>query len=557
RKPDLDTCPTVVVDESPAFEAVPQVLDAYGWKAKQLLGTARLRHGGTPTRIAFSGAGEGLLSADDEGKVLFWDGQQGTLRRRLEGRLLVADDGTTLVLTSGDGAALIDPAADTPRCRIDQPPRQVLAAGLSADATSLVLVDEGGIGRWDVASGRRLARHELAIDNPDGMPVTASVSRCGQLAALACNRGKVNCVTVFDVGTGRKVLSTVMDYGVAPPLVLCDGGRRLALPAPQLDGHGRLAVFDIDSGAQQFEFATSSSRTPTVVGKNGSPLALVDSGTLVQLDPASGQARRITPFDDDVLGLEFSDDGTVLAVSGYQGTRLVAASTGETLAHRPEPGRISVLSADGTRVLSVDLYGQLLVWNARSGQVQLRAPGFFQPISWLAASGDGRRLAAVSEAGGCRVWAIADGRTLLSLHAPCSEGKRAAQVALSPDGSQVLISTVNGGDPLVWSVQDKGVTTALLEGGIGGGAVAFTPNGRLAVACHHAGEESALRAWDVATGDPVFRDRFFAAGLAVSRDGSDLFALDFRAKRVRRYDWLQKRPMDDFALPAESKGLAC
>jgi sugar lactone lactonase YvrE len=87
--------------------------------------------------------------------------------------------------------------------------------------------------------------------------------------------------------------------------------------------------------------------------------------------------------------------------------------------------------------------------------------------------------------------------------------------------------------------------------------VAFSPNGRQAIACHHAGNESALRAWDVATGHSVFRDRFLAAGVALSRDGGELFALDRNAKRLRRYDWLQKRPLDDFAVSAAAEGLAC
>ncbi len=559
RDSQQETYPTVVVYEAPSREPVPAELAEFGLKPTQLLGTTRLRHGSDVARVALTQDGDWIVSAsesEDDQFVSVWDARSGALQQRLEGRLLAGEDGTVLILTTQDGLAVLAPGASEPLCRISEPPQAILAAGLSADGKSLVLVDAKSVGCWDLASGRPVSVSNISVNNPEYAELTASLSRCSRFAALAYNSGKINSVTVFEAGSGRKLFSTIIDYGIAPPLTVCDGGKRLALPDPMRFGKHHLAVYEVASGKRLFDFESANQKTPLAVGKDGSVLALVDGDCLVFLDPVTGQAQRMTQLGEDVLRLEFSPDGNSLALTGHQGTRVIAAATGETLVYRRESSKMAVFSPDGARLVAVGSAGQMIVWNPKTGEIQLEAIGLADPVSQLALSSDGKRLAAVSDSAECRVWDTSTGDTLLSLRSPCLAERGAAHVALSPDGSTVITSATLGGDPLGWNIDQKRIAFVLSEGGVGAGPVIFSPNGRSAVACHYAGDESALTAWDVATGDSVFRDQFLAVGAEFILGGSELLAADGNAI-VRRYDWLQKQNVDEFRLTEPPRRMSC
>ena len=357
----------------------------------------------------------------------------------------------------------------------------------------------------------------------------------------------MNLVTVFEVDSGRKVLSTAIDYGVAPPVTVCDAGNRLVLPDPTRFGERQWAVFEVASGQKSFDFKAAAQGTPLAIGKDGSRLAFVDDDCLVFLDSGTGQSRRMRELGEDVVGLEFSPDGSSLALTGPRGTMVIATETGDIVAHRTEPSSMAAFSKDGTRLIVTGSAGRMLVWNPKTDQVELDSSGLTDAVSELAVSADGMRLAAVSDSAECRVWDTATGETLLSLRSPCMAERRAAHVALSPDGSTLVTSATLGGDPLGWNIDQKRVTFVLAAGGVGAGRVVFSPNGRQIVASQHAGDESALTAWDPATGESLFHDRYLPVGIDFTLDGSELFAVDCNGI-AHRYDWLQKRQIDEFQI---------
>ena len=95
-------------------------------------------------------------SDDEDGQfVSVWDAESGVLQQRLEGQLLLGNDGTVLILTKRQGELTVqEPGASDPLCRIVDAPKDILAAGLSADGSALLLVDAQSVGCWDVNSGR-------------------------------------------------------------------------------------------------------------------------------------------------------------------------------------------------------------------------------------------------------------------------------------------------------------------------------------------------------------------------------------------------------------------
>ena len=171
-----------------------------------MFGTLRLRHGAELTAVEFSKDGGTLISAGVDRSLCLWKSDRGTLKERLQGTLLKASDGTVLLLDTSETPTVLDPATGRRLCRLQDAPVKFLAAGLSTDASRLVLLSEKSIGQWNLARGERDAEQAVSIDSEPQAQVTGSISRCGRFAALACNAGKMNNVVVFEVSTGRKVL---------------------------------------------------------------------------------------------------------------------------------------------------------------------------------------------------------------------------------------------------------------------------------------------------------------------------------------------------------------
>jgi len=537
-------------------EALPEELAGYGLKPLRIFGTMRLRHGEDLSQVAFTKNGSTIVSVGVDNSICFWDSDRGTLKGLLKGTALQASDGTLLVLSSERTPEAVDPATGRKLCSVQDAPAEILAKALSADARQLVLLSENAIGQWDLASGKRVAQKDVAFEKKPQAKVTGSISRCGRFAALACNEGKKNFVTVFEVSVGRRVLSTVIDHGVAPPVVVCAGGKFLALPEPQRSGKHSIAIFDAATGEKLRTFEIGYREHSLAVSPDGAVMAVVDDDSLVLYDPSTGQARRLPGVAAESLQRAFLPDGRYLMIAGNKGIKIVEVSSGNTVAQRDRPVHVVAFSADGKRIVSGSLGGVLAVCDAQTGADVLGVVGLGQPVCGLAVSANGQRLAACSELGECRVWNLASGLPVFSVHAHQTRGTNSAHLDLSPDGTRMVTSGTGGSDPLVWDVEKGRVLMPLAVGGVGAGPGAFSPDGRYVAACHHAGPESALCVWDLSTREPVLRDRCLAAGVAFSRDGKSMAVAQRDDKSILQYDWVRRQPGGKVKLPDAPEGLA-
>ncbi|MBI4601270.1 MAG: hypothetical protein HY721_04835 [Planctomycetes bacterium] len=146
----------------------------------------------------------------------------------------------------------------------------------------------------------------------------------------------------------------------------------------------------------------------------------------------------------------------------------------------------SLAFAPGGDVLASGGFRTVKVWRREASPKRLALPGIGAPLTALAASGDGARLAGGTADGRVVVWTVADGKAArpLAAHAGAVTG-----LELSADGA-ILVSGSLDGSVAAWSAAD-GFPLGRLAAGGPVHSLALAANGQVAAGC----ADGAVRAW--------------------------------------------------------------
>ncbi len=211
-----------------------------------------------------------------------------------------------------------------------------------------------------------------------------------------------------------------------------------------------------------------------------------------------------------IKDIEFSPDGTRLAIATDIGIWVYAAQTGAEIALvKRQPRGISAVSIiafapDGTTLAfgSEDLdheSGAVELWDTTTGERLTVLGEDMGSVKALEFSDDGTTLASVSWSGTMKyyLWEVATGREVLSFtkaqgRIPLSKG------ALVLSHSPHSVASANVDTVKIWDVATEELRHTLGEGGNPTSALAFSPDGKTL-----AGGYAAIRLWDTEAGDEL------------------------------------------------------
>jgi WD40 repeat protein/serine/threonine protein kinase len=174
-------------------------------------------------------------------------------------------------------------------------------------------------------------------------------------------------------------------------------------------------------------------------------------------------------------------------------------------------------SPDGTRLASASVDDTVRVWDLGTGRAAVTLKGHKAGVTGVAFSPDGRRLASASFDQTVRLWDLDGGRAVLTLE---GHDGFVSGVAFRPDGRQLASASLDGKVRL-WDLPSGRETQALRGPTDGVTAVAWSPDGRR-LAC--AGDRT-VRVWYVAGGREALTLRGHTGvvwGVAWSPDGKRL-----------------------------------
>jgi WD40 repeat protein/tetratricopeptide (TPR) repeat protein len=387
-------------------------------------------------------------------------------------------------------------------------------AAFTSQGDLLTLDQNGQMRRWDLDSQeeKQASRRDL----PGGSsPQVCVLSPNGRLAALAGG----NTVRIFDTSTGKEKFQLDSVYNSNQRLIFSRDENKLAIVDTKIRWCSAVSGEVIASVHQPFTLVTS-----LALSADGLTLALVGrvphTGFLIlRLDPTTRTVTRLAKDlkaeGEDLHCSALGPDGQRLAVGGqFAGLLFVFdTATGRSIAKygsaHASPISAIAFSGDGAKLATADVEGAIKIWadvqNLTSKTTALRTlKGHQGAITSVAFSSDGKRLASGSADKTARVWDLENpGAAIRPLEHSSGDCWMAR---FSADGQ--LIAAADGSRVRLWDAATGRLVRDLSAGDTSRVfSVAFSPTDSNLLATGHGGQAnvSYVSLWDIHAGTEIAR----------------------------------------------------
>jgi WD40 repeat protein len=513
----------------------------------------------TGRSVAFDKTGRLLMSATQSGRVTIWDTSTGAQLHEFMAAYqgcasyydaALSPDGQTVATLAR--ATCAQAGVDIWNARTGahvvhlQPVSalsRIAPIGLlfTPDGNKLAVVENGSVGVWDVASGRRIQQVPM---RPNVAWSWIAISPDGSI--LAAGDYPFGDDILWNLQTGSPIRTFTLAAGAAFGATFSPDGKTLALAT----NGTRIQFIDVASGeVSSTEIAQNvSGITSLAYTRDGSRLIFNDENTnsLHMWDLRNNVAIEppLLGHTDVVVRATVSPDGRHFATIGND-TKVIlwrsAPSSARSLPYGPSLDGQSPIafSADGKHAVTCATTPQPSIefWDTTSAAVTGTLStdfecGIGQQVSnSLAWSPDGSKLA-VSTGNRIQVWSIGsaptDAHLQATLSAPQSQIK---SVVFSPNSRLVAASSLSGavnspeGSAAIWDV----ATYTQLQTFDRVSDVAFSPDSQTLALAAEGDKQGEVQLWNVASrtlASPITDAAQGVEAVAFSRDGATVASID-------------------------------
>jgi WD40 repeat protein len=443
------------------------------------------------TAGAFNAAGAVLVAVSGSGTLLSWRAGDGAMRpvSRAEGpigAMSVSRDGDRVALAGGRVVRVVDVPSGGVVLRLEHPSK-VSSAAFSKGGSQIVTTSYDGTARaWDGRTGRFrrvLLEHsrrltDVAISPRGESAAVVSTDTTGRIIGTATGALLANLVG----HTNR-----VIDVAFSP-----DG---FSVVTASRDGTAR--VWRAETGGEQAVLAghPGSVRSAAFAPDGRDVVTVGEGGTLRIWDPQFQPRLRLLlrarrPVGRVVVG----PDGSILAVAGAEGMRLVRAQSGSAV-RTLDRRSVADVSLDARGELAGTVAARRVTLRRISTGEVIRRFDTRTPVQALALSADGRAVATAHASGTARIWTV-QGRLVRVLR-----GHRGGvtDVAFSPQSGRLATASTDG-TARIWDARSGRLQHTLSGHHDAVLSAAFRPDGDAVVTTSLDGD---ARTWDVRSGQPL------------------------------------------------------
>jgi WD40 repeat protein/uncharacterized caspase-like protein len=454
------------------------------------------------TFVGFNADGKKIATGGFGTPTLLWDTETGKQLLTLKGRSNMA----YAVAFSADGNQLA--AGGRTRwdlrtgrgLRLTKSPSDKLFAMPSPDGKRIALFapNDNAITILDTTTGRPLQTLtrsaigggvELVNFSPDSRLLAARYMEAQASEGSPATGGIPSSqVKIWDVGSGHEV-QTITLVSAPNEVGFSADGKALITVA----GQGEVVMWDVASGNRLRNFAPPATQNP--LGNMGS---MPNMGTLPNMGkrgsipnmpnmPSMPNMADMNSMITNVLGtmtsgtmgknvtsIAFSPDGRVLATGGVEsksnfdmGALMNTANQKSSKGKRPQDPQ------DILKDIKIESVGQVLLWDAATGQQVGAIKGHGTGVTEVVFSRDGKLLASGGTDNTIKIWDVATKRELRTL---TGHTANIESMDFSPDG-RLLASASDEGSTFLWDTNTGEHLLTLISLDDGGEWMVVTPEG--------------------------------------------------------------------------------